>query len=62
MEGIDKLFITGTNAWFYLKEGASLTEEQVKAAVEGQRLGFISFGEMELPASASAWVIPSGFG
>lgn len=56
LEGVDRLMMSGARATLVLADGATLTEAQAKAAVEGAGLTFESFATAEVSRAARAFV------
>ena len=56
VEGIDRMFMSGTRATFTLKKGAKVDEAALKKAVEKQRLKFVSLEKRQNKRAAAAYV------
>ena len=56
IEGVDRMFMSGTRATFTLKEGAKVSETAVKQAIEKRKLKFISLERRENKRAVAAYV------
>jgi len=56
LDGIDHMMMSGTRATLKLEDGATLTEAEVKEAVEAQGLVFVSFETVSVERPAAAYV------
>ena len=56
IEGIDRMFLSGTRATFTLKKGAKLDQKAIAAALKKQKLEFVSLTHRTGKPAAAAWV------
>ena len=56
IEGIERMFMSGTRATFTLKEGAKLDEATIKQAIEKRKLKFISLERRQNKRAVAAYV------
>lgn len=56
LDGVDRMMMSGTRATLVLDAGASLTEADVRTALEEQGLTFESLEELVIERPAAAYV------
>jgi len=56
IEGIDRMFMSGTRATFTMKKDAKLDEAAVKKAVEKRKLKFVSLERRQNKRAVAAYV------
>ena len=56
IEGVDKMFMSGTRATFTMKEGAKLDEATIKQAIEKRKLKFTSLERRQNKRAVAAYV------
>ena len=56
VEGIDRMFMSGTRASFTMEKGAKVDEAQLKRSVEKNKLKFVSLTKRKAPRAAAAYV------
>ena len=56
IDGIDRMFMSGTRATFTLKKGAKVDEAAIKAAIKKHKLKFISLEKRQNKRAVAAYV------
>ena len=56
IEGVDRMFMSGTRATFTLKKGAKVDEATIKRAIEKRKLKFISLEKRLNKRAVAAYV------
>ena len=56
VEGVDRMFMSGTRATFTMKEGAKVDEAALKKEVEKRKLKFVSLEKRQNKRAAAAYV------
>lgn len=56
VEGIERMFLSGTRATFTMRAGAKPDEELIRKALKKQGLAFVALTTKETSHAAAAWV------